>query len=326
VGFLRKLLAGSEQPPPKPRPTTSAGPSPQKMSVALLDGGTVSLEVVGESYYQDNIGALVERLGREVVAVLKHEPHNEYDSNAIAVMVGGLKVGHLGRDDASRYLAGLKALEQAEGLPIALRGRIVGGDPDRPSFGVWLSHDPEDFGLSPVRHPSQDDRAGNTTMRTGLSTAQLDDEDDDSYDLSWMDKLPPDPIRAIPWLRKQLEAEADPIDRHFMLSELERALYKSRDAFPSALDEYDAVCSKHDEGMDEIVRLFVDKWGNVPYLETYQQMCIRLQKVKDFEGALRWAERGLSLYGDRASRPEFVEDLQGRAKKYRAKLGLGGEE
>lgn len=321
MGLLRKLLAGSGSPPPKPRPTTLAGSAPQTLKVTLLDGGTVGLEVVGESYYQDNISALAEKLGREIVAVLKHEPHNQYDSNAIAVMVGGLKVGHLGRDDASRYLAGLKALEQAEGLPIALRGRIVGGDPDRPSLGVWLSHDPEDFGLPPVRHPSQDDRAGTTTMRTGLSTAQLDDEADDSYDLGWMERMPADPIRAIPWLRKQLETERDPIDRHFMLSELERALYKSRDAFPSALEEYDAVCAQHDEEMDEIVRLFVEKWGSVPLLETYRQMCIRLQKAKDFEGALRWAERGLSLYGDKASRAEFVDDLRGRAEKYRTKHG-----
>lgn len=319
MGLLRKLLAGSGPAPPKPRPTTAAGSSPQTLRVTVLDGGTVGLEVVGESYYQDNIGALVKEFGRAIIAVLTHEPHNEYDSNAIAVMVGGLKVGHLGRDDARRYVPGLKALEKAEGQPIALRGRVLGGDDDRPSFGVWLDHDPEDFGLEAPRQVSTD---GPTTMRTGLSTAGADDEADPSYDLSWMEKLPSDPIRAIPWLRSQLETERDPIDRHFMMCELEKALYRSRDAFPSALGDYDAVCTQHDKEMDEIARLFVEKWGSVPLLETYRQMCIRLQKAKDFNGALRWAERGLTLYGDRPSRREFADDLSNRAEKYRTKLGL----
>lgn len=321
MGLLRKLFAGGGTPPVKSRPTTLAGSSPQTLKVSVLEGGTVGLEVVGESYYQSNIDALAQRLGREIVAVLKHEPQNQYDPNAIAVMIGGIKVGHLSRDDAKRYLPGLKALEKAEGQPIALRGRIVGGGSDRPSFGVWLSHDPADFGLASVHHPNRPD-SGSGTMRTGLSTAQTDDESDDSYDLSWMDRMPPDSVRAISWLRKQLETERDPIDRHFMMAELERLLYKSREAFPSALDEYDAICAQHDGEMDEIVRLFVAKWESVPMLETYRQMCIRLQKAKDFEGALRWAERGLALYGTSPSRSEFVADLSTRAEKYRSKLGL----
>jgi len=32
-----------------------------------------------------------------------------------------------------------------EGAPIALTGRIFGGQADRPSLGVWLNHDPGDF-------------------------------------------------------------------------------------------------------------------------------------------------------------------------------------
>jgi hypothetical protein len=35
---------------------------------------------------------------------------------------------------------------------------------------------------------------------------------------------------------------------------------------------------------------------------------------------LRWAQRGLALYGDDAARPEAVEDLNKRAAAYSAKL------
>ena len=43
-------------------------------------------------------------------------------------------------------------------------------------------------------------------------------------------------------LRKLLAAEADVLDRHFMYAHLESALYRCRDAFTSALDEYDEAC------------------------------------------------------------------------------------
>src|SRR4051794_39015687 len=54
---------------------------------------------------------------------------------------------------------------------------------------------------------------------------------------------------AIQQLRTLLAAEADPIDRHYMMAELEDRLYQCRDAFSSALDEYDAVCRQHDVEM-----------------------------------------------------------------------------
>jgi hypothetical protein len=57
-----------------------------------------------------------------------------------------------------------------------------------------------------------------------------------------------------------------------------------------------------------------------PWLETYEQMAIRQQKAKNFEQALWWAERGITLYGADCARPEAVEDLQKRAAAYRAKL------
>jgi hypothetical protein len=234
-------------------------------------------------------------------------------------VVQGLKVGYLSRDDAQRYRPGLLALEQKHGKPIALAGAIVGGGmrADGPGrLGVFLDHDPADFGLRPVLPP----RSSGSAMRTGLSNAVATDEADESYDLSWMADLPGDDLRAIKMLRQLLERESDAIDRHFMHAHLQALLYRSRDVFASALDEYDQACRQHDAEMDGIRAAFMAKWGQVPVLETYKQMAIRQQKAKNFEQALWWAERGAAIYGADCARLDAVEDLQKRAASYKAKL------
>jgi len=220
----------------------------------------------------------------DAFAVLAAETDNPYDPNAVAVWVRGLKVGYLSREDAHRYHPGLLALQRKHGKPIALAGVIVGGGmrPDGPGrLGVVLSHDPEDFGLRATPPPPPQ----GSRMRTGLSDAVATDEADDSYDLGWINDLPADDIRAITMLRKFLVRESDPVDRHFMYAHLEALLYRSRDAFLSALDEYDETCRLHDAEMDSIRRALVSKWGQVPVLETYRQMAIRQQKARNFEQA-----------------------------------------
>jgi tetratricopeptide (TPR) repeat protein len=157
-------------------------------------------------------------------------------------------------------------------------------------------------------------------LRTGLSDALATDDADDSYNLSWMNDLPADDICAVTMLRQLLAHDEDPLDRHFMYAYLETLLYRSRDAFASALEEYDQACNHHDAEMDGIRQAFVTKWGQVPVLETYRQMAIRQQKAKNFEQALWWADRGLALYGESAARPEAVEDLRQRSATYRSKL------
>ena len=42
-------------------------------------------------------------------------------------------------------------------------------------------------------------------------------------------------------------------------------------------------------------------------------------KAKDFAAALRWAERGLEIYGSEGLREEMVADLRERVSEYRAK-------
>ena len=141
---------------------------------------------------------------------------------------------------------------------------------------MW--HDPGDFGIAPVVPPPSS--AMRATIRTGLTEALLTDEQDDSYDLSWLERLPSNPIAAISRLRELLVTDPDPIDRHFMFSELEERLYRSRDAFSSALDEYDEACARHDAEMSGIRDALQAKFGKVPLLDTYRQMSVRQQKAK----------------------------------------------
>jgi HIRAN domain len=328
MGILRRLFGGGEQPPDRPRTA-----SWDQRTSWLYNGtevhlceGQVDLEVVGEASYQDSLWQVVGRrsagadhVRMEVSAVLVAEADNPYDPNAVSVWVWGRKVGYLSRDDARRYRPGLLALEDRYGKPIALAGAIVGGGirADGPGrLGLFLDHDPADFGLRAPAPP----RPSGSRMWSGLSDALATDEVDDTYDLSWINDLPADDLRAIKMLRELLERESDILDRHFMYAHLEALLYRSRGVFRSALDEYDQTCRRHDAEMDDVRDAFVAKWGEVPVLETYRQMAIRQQKANNFQKALWWAERGLVLYAGDCARPEAVEDLQQRAESYRAKL------
>ena len=159
-----------------------------------------------------------------------------------------------------------------------------------------------------------------SVMRTGFTEAWLTDAEDDSYDLSWFNELPEADRPAIAKLRELLAVDPDPIDRHFQFAELEARLYRSRDLYESALAEYDEACARHDAEMEGICAAFMAKWGKIPLLDTYRQMAIRQQKLKDWQACQWWAERGLALYGQRAAREEAVEDLIKRRNRAIAKL------
>lgn len=148
-------------------------------------------------------------------------------------------MGYLTRDDAASYQPAVIRLENELGKPIALMGRIVGGEPGRESLGIWLNHDPSDFGL-PSRHS---EHAAHVAEReaggiwSGTAAAKL----------PWMARLPADRIAAITYLRGHLAKEPDPVERHFLFNELEELLYKCRALFASALMEYEAACVQHSE-------------------------------------------------------------------------------
>lgn len=303
------------------RPTQSPTPTQPTASVrATLYTGSETLEVVGESNYQAGLRRIAGEpvAGSRVrkVAVLAPEPDNPYDSNAIQIQIDAEVVGYLSRDDAARYLPGVRHLMQA-GTYVALEAMIVCGGSGG-LFGVFLDHDPADFGLGRSapsrRHPESGE------IRTGLTEAWVTDVDDESYDLSWFDDLPPGDRDAVGVLRTLVQHDPDPIDRHFQFAELESRLYRLRDIEPSALDEYDDVCRRHDAEMDGICSAFRAKWGKVPLLETYKQMAIRQTKAKDWNACVWWVERGLSLYGGDAARGDSVEDLERRRVRALGKL------
>jgi hypothetical protein len=311
-GFLSRLLSKSSPP----------AASAQTFTASLYTGDE-TLEVVGESHYQDALWRIVggrraDPVRYETHAVLMPEPDNQYDANAVKVLVEGELVGYLSREDAAVYHPGLLGLmATSTNRLVALDGVIVGGGP-RPDgigfLGVFLDHDPADFGLA--SHHVSNGRG----IRTGFSAAVATDLEDDSYDLSWSEKLSENDVTAITQLRALLEAEREPIDRHYMFCELERRLYKSRAAFASALDEFDVVCLQHDGEMVTIRPALLDKFGGIPVVDMYRQAAVRCQKTKNWQAALEWAERGLALYGADAVRPEIVEDLHKRIAHATAKI------
>jgi hypothetical protein len=296
--------------------------------VCLLDGHD-DLEVVGESWHQDVLwrlsgGTVGDRIRRDIVAVLVPEPTNPHDTNAISVQIDGHIIGYLSRATAQEYLPGLQRLMSVRASHIGLRGVIVGGgyrDDGPGRLGVWLDHNPADFGIKPASTPTPPGHSSaDGVMRTGFTEAWLTDAGDDSYDLSWFNDLPEADRPAIAKLRALLARDPDPIDRHFQFAELETRLYRSRDLYESALAEYDDACERHDAEMEGICAAFTAKWGKVPLLDTYRQMAIRQQKKQDWQACKWWAERGLTLYGQGAAREAAVEDLVKRRNRAVAKL------
>lgn len=303
------------------RHPASARPRQQSVQAVLYDGDE-PLDVVGESHYQEELWAIVggRRLApvrHDTYAILLPEPDNPVDENAISVWVELKLVGYLSREDAALYRDGLlRLIAENEPRPIALHAQIVGGGEheDRLGYlGVFLDHDPTDFGLQP--HPVQ-----HIPVRTGWLLAATTDAEDDSYDLSWRAKLSPRDSKAIPQLRSLLETERAPISRHYVYCELEHCLYHSRNAFPSALDDFDAACEQHAQEMDAIRPALVAKFEGVPVIEMYQQATNRCAKAKRWQDARKWAECGIAVYGDEATRPEVVDDLRKRLEHAIAKL------
>ncbi len=285
----------------------------QQSLEAVLLGGDELLKVVGESFYQEALWAIVggrtrDLVHEDVIAILVPEADNPFDENAISVWVYLKLVGHLSREDAALYRAGLlRLIAEKDNRPIALSGRILGRgeieEENRLSYlGVFLDHDPADFGLE--RHPAP------PLFETGWGLA----------DLSWQMTLSLEDSTAISQLRSLLETERAPFSRHYVYSALEERLYHCRNAFPSALDDFDAVCEQHAQEMDTIRPALVAKFEALPVIAMYKQAAIRCAKAKRWLDARQWAERGIAVYGDEAARPEVVDDLRKRLEHASAKL------
>lgn len=317
MSFLRRLFR-------QPDETRNATSRPESLKANATFGGSDSLEVVGESFYQEALKKVVgptnEYVRLAVSATLVPEIDNRHDPNAISVWITGLKVGHLSRGDAARFRPGLLGLQHQVDGAIALPGVIVGGGEDRPSYGVFLNYAPEAFNL--VSDSSVRSRAPHFEgqIRTGLSNAADGDPQNDEYDLGWQARVPQDRLKAMTFLRHELVSERKAISRHFMYAQFEGLLYGARDDLPSALNEYDATCEAHHSEMPVIRPALIKVFDGLPLIEMYKQAAIRHQKAHDWQMALRWADAGLQVYGTEALQREFVDDLERRAADYREKL------
>jgi hypothetical protein len=112
---------------------------------ALPSSGIFHLQVVGESNYQDALeticgGRTEQGADLRGVATLVLDDANPYDRNAVRVEINGLKVGHLGREDAKEYRKYLRThgLNRIHGICKArIRGGWKRGD-ETGYFGVYL--------------------------------------------------------------------------------------------------------------------------------------------------------------------------------------------
>ena len=93
--------------------------------------GVYTLNIVGESYRQEEI----KRCQEGELLVLKREPNNKYDPNAVAVLrENGKQIRYISRDDAV-WVARI----MVDGDEVTARIRMItGGTIDKPSYGVVI--------------------------------------------------------------------------------------------------------------------------------------------------------------------------------------------
>jgi hypothetical protein len=103
------------------------------------------LDVVGESFYKDNLKELHEEHGDGwMYGFLMPEPLNPHDTNAVSVLVitddedgklGATQVGYLGREQAKKTQSKIiKHLENGLVIPVLLK--LTGGETGKENLGV----------------------------------------------------------------------------------------------------------------------------------------------------------------------------------------------
>lgn len=115
------------------------------MPVDISGGDRV--EAVGESFYREALDSLAHDGGSSVhMATLIPDPANQFDRNAVKVMVGEKQVAHLPRDLAALVSAPITELT-ASGGPVITSAAIVGSGGEL-GFGVVLSMDLTRLGVA----------------------------------------------------------------------------------------------------------------------------------------------------------------------------------
>lgn len=95
--------------------------------------------VAGGAYYRDAIAAVshLAEAGKSCTAYLVPEHNNEYDGDAVAVVIGGRLVGYLSPRDAASLRRRLNAAGIA-GAVTSCAARIGAGDGDEMSCAITL--------------------------------------------------------------------------------------------------------------------------------------------------------------------------------------------
>ena len=130
MGWLSRILGGGQPSPNRPvEPRRADGPVP------LAGDDSFSQEVVAESFYQEALDAICggkceDGHDRECHAVLKPEPENRHDKNAVAVVIEGSTVAYLDRETAVEFHKGMRALGAGGGA--ASCAAIINGGWRRP--------------------------------------------------------------------------------------------------------------------------------------------------------------------------------------------------
>lgn len=100
-------------------------------NINLNGGDTFSAQIVGESYYQQNLKKICGDYSKDgvdqvVMATLIHDDNNPYDNKSISVEISGCTVGHLSRS-AARHFRKKMTDKGYEGLPVTCKANIRGG-------------------------------------------------------------------------------------------------------------------------------------------------------------------------------------------------------
>lgn len=127
------------------------GRKKESKRVAELGGdGTYSCsDVVGESFHRDELLELIAKapkVEREtgevfVTALLLADRTNQYDSNAVAVMIDGKLVGHIARDETEGFHSAFKTVGEMGYSPDGFYCKAVigwSGDLQSAPIGVRL--------------------------------------------------------------------------------------------------------------------------------------------------------------------------------------------
>jgi len=116
------------------------------MANYLLAGdGQFGFQVVGESHYQSDLakiagGITVEGVHQECAALLRLEPANKYDPNAVEVLIAGMRVGYIPAVQAPEMCALFHSVGISEvECEAVIQGGWDRGGGDAGEFGVRLN-------------------------------------------------------------------------------------------------------------------------------------------------------------------------------------------